>query len=101
MKSIAKLSTPKPLPTIAATVYEPRIPRRMGMIFIMPLPKILNIITSARAIMASHQLVEQLLIALGASPSPIAIMIGPVTTGGKNFITLLMPIILITAARIR
>ena len=51
--------------------------------------------------MASHQLAEQLLIALGASPSPIAIMIGPVTTGGKNFITLLMPIILITAARIR
>ena len=40
------------------------------------------------------QLVEALLIADEASDKPIHIMIGPVTTGGRNLITLLTPTIL-------
>ena len=60
----------------------------------------LNAITVAKAISASGQHVAQLFKADGAKQSPIAMMIGPVTTGGNNFITLLIPTILITAARI-
>ena len=59
------------------------------------------IITRPRATRARIQFVEQLLIALGASPRPIAIMIGPVTTGGKNLITLLIPTSLISPASTR
>jgi hypothetical protein len=44
----------------------------------------LKIITRQRATRASHQFVEQLLIADGARPRPIAMMIGPVTPGGKK-----------------
>ena len=97
-KSIANDSTPNPLPTITATRYAPIMPRRIGTILIMPLPKILNKITSPSATSASHQLLLQLLTADGARPRPIAIMIGPVTTGGNSFITLLTPTALIQAA---
>ena len=48
--------------------------------------------------MASHQLVEQFVIADAESVRPIAMMIGPVTTGGKHLITFLMPKALINAA---
>jgi hypothetical protein len=37
----------------------------------------------------------------GVSTRPIAIMIGPVTTGGKNLITFSMPTALIIAARMK
>ncbi len=43
----------------------------------------LNIIITASAAMARIQLVEALDIADDASESPIHIMIGPVTTGGR------------------
>ena len=57
--------------------------------------------TELRSTTASHQLFLQLFTADGASPKPIAIIIGPVTTGGKSFIILLIPTALIKAARIR
>ena len=50
---------------------------------------------------AINQLAEQLSIADCESVSPIAIMIGPVTIGGKNFITLSVPKVLKRAARTR
>ena len=58
----------------------------------------LNTITRPRATRASHQFVLQFVTADGARPRPIAIIIGPVTTGGKSFITLLTPTILTRAA---
>ena len=63
-----------------------------------PLPHILNIIITASATNASNQLVEAFVIAEPASERPIQIMIGPVTTGGRNFITLLTPTSLIIKA---
>ena len=63
----------------------------MGIIFTMPLPQMLHITIIAKAKIASGQLVAALLMALGASIRPIDMMIGPVTIGGKNLITLLMP----------
>ena len=71
------------------------------MIFAIPLPHMLNITIPARATKASNQLVVQFETADGASPRPIAIMIGPVTTGGKNLITFSMPTVLIIAARMK
>ena len=71
---------------------------RMGMILAMPLPNTFTTITIPKAISASHQLFLQLEIAVGARPKPIATMMGPVTTGGKKRITLLMPIILMMVA---
>lgn len=64
------------------------------MILNIPLPQILKIITVARAISASGQLVEALEIAEGARLSPIQIMIGPVTTGGRKRITRRTPMTL-------
>ena len=61
----------------------------------------LKMITSARATIASHQLLLQFVTADGARPRPIAIIIGPVTTGGKSFITLFTPTALIRAATTR
>ena len=49
-----------------------------------PLPHILNIIITASATNASNQLADALVIAEPASERPIHIMIGPVTTGGRN-----------------
>ena len=54
----------------------------------MPLPKILQIITARIATNAIIQLEEQLSIADLESVKPIAIIMGPVTIGGKNFIIL-------------
>ena len=51
----------------------------------------LNMIITASATTARSQLVDALLIAEGASESPIQIIIGPVTTGGRNLITLFTP----------
>ena len=53
------------------------------------------------AMMAIHQFAAQLLIADWERLRPIAIMIGPVTMGGKNLITLLIPNDLISAASTR
>ena len=43
------------------------------------------------AMAATGQLEVQLFIATGASTRPMPMMIGPVTTGGKNFITVFTP----------
>ena len=50
---------------------------------------------------AIHQFASQLLMADWERFKPIAIIIGPVTMGGKYFITLPVPKALINAARIR
>ncbi len=57
------------------------------MIFIIPFPQMLHTITTAIATNAIIQLAEQLEIAVLERVKPIEIIIGPVTTGGKNFIT--------------
>ena len=88
-------------PIIRAAMYETMIPMRIGTILDIPLPQILNTITVTRAMIATGQLVAQLLIADGARIRPMAMMIGPVTTGGKNLITLFAPKPLIKADRIR
>ena len=62
------------------------------------MPQILKIITVPSAMIASSQFWEALLTAEGAKERPIQIIIGPVTTGGKNLITFLMPINLIISA---
>ena len=64
---------------------------RMGTILIMPLPQILQTMTTTMAARAMGQLVEQLLMAEGARIRPMAMMMGPVTTGGKKRITFLEP----------
>ena len=58
----------------------------------------LQITTIRIATNATIQLAEQLSTADCDKVNPIEIMIGPVTTGGKNFITFLIPNILINAA---
>ena len=73
----------------------------MGMIFHIPLPQMLKTMITARAISASSQLEEALLTAEGARLKPIQMMIGPVTTGGRKRMTLLMPTSLMTTARCR
>ena len=64
---------------------------RIGMILNIPRPKIENEITVTMATSATGQFVVQLLTATGARTSPMPMMIGPVTTGGKNFMTVLTP----------
>ena len=81
----------------AATVYDAATPRMIGIILSMPFPQILKMIIVTTATSATTQFVLQLAIAEGARIRPIAIMIGPVTTGGKNFITRLTPKPLIRA----
>ena len=61
------------------------------MILNMPFPNIENAITVAIATSATGQSEVQLLTATGARTSPMPMMIGPVTTGGKNFITVFTP----------
>lgn len=53
------------------------------MIFTMPLPQILQTMTTTIATRAIVQSLPQLSIADFDRFSPIAIIIGPVTTGGK------------------
>ena len=57
----------------------------------IPLPQMLQTITVPRATKASSQLDSQLVTAEGARIKPIEMMMGPVTTGGKNFIMRRMP----------
>ena len=57
----------------------------------IPLPQILQMTITARAIMASSQFWLAFEIAVGARIRPIEMMIGPVTTGGKNRIIRRMP----------
>jgi hypothetical protein len=63
----------------------------MGMILMMPLPQVLDVMTVAIATMANSQLVVQFCIALPESTRPMAIIIGPVTSGGKNRSILSIP----------
>ena len=51
----------------------------------------LQTMTTTIATRATSQFVVQLLMAEGARLRPMAMMIGPVTTGGKNFMTFLLP----------
>ena len=51
----------------------------------------LQTITTSIATRASHQFVVQLFMAVDESVRPIAIMIGPVTMGGKKRITFFVP----------
>ena len=53
------------------------------MIFSMPLPQMLNTMIVTIATTATSQLVWQLATADDDSVRPIAITMGPVTTGGK------------------
>ena len=92
---VLKSTSPKNIPAI----YDTTTPMSIGMILIIPLPKMLHIITTTIAISATHQLAAQLTMADCERVSPIAIMIGPVTIGGKKRITLLAPNALINAAR--
>ena len=61
----------------------------------MPFPQILQMITRAMATMAISQSPEQLSMADWDSVRPMAMIIGPVTMGGKKRITLPVPKILI------
>ena len=72
---------------------------RMGMILIMPLPHMLQTTTTTMATTATSQLAPQLLMAEEERIRPMAMMMGPVTMGGKKRITFLTPTLLITAAR--
>ena len=76
-------------------------PSIIGMILAIPLPQMLKTTITASATTAKNQFVVQFETADGASPRPIAMIIGPVTTGGKNLITFSMPTALITAARMK
>ena len=57
----------------------------------MPLPQILQTMMMAMASKAIHQLVLQLEMAEPDRVKPMAMMIGPVTTGGKKRITFFGP----------
>ncbi len=61
------------------------------MILAMPLPQMLHTMTTTMATRAIHQLLAQLFRAEGARLRPMAIMMGPVTTGGKKAIIFLLP----------
>ena len=76
---------------IIARTYEAITPRMIGIILNIPRPHILKKIIVPIATRASSQFVSQFLMAVGARMRPIEIMIGPVTTGGKNVITFLTP----------
>ena len=69
-------------------------PMRMGRILTIPLPQILQMMIARIATSAMGQFAEQLLMALYESISPIAMIMGPVTMGGKNLITFPAPNIL-------
>ena len=71
------------------------------MIFTMPLPQTLEQITVTMATMASSQLVVQLLMALPESTRPMAITMGPVTTGGKKRMIFSVPKALMSPAMMK
>ena len=64
---------------------------RMGRILTMPLPQMLHTITTPSATKARIQLDWQFLIAEGARIRPMEMIMGPVTTGGKNRMMRRMP----------
>ena len=70
-------------PKQAAMRYEPMTPSSTGMIRIMPLPHMLQTMMIRVARRAIQTLAMQLLMADPESVRPMAMMIGPVTTGGK------------------
>ena len=74
-----------------AAMYEITIPMSIGKILTIPLPKILQMMTVARAMKAKSQFSEQLEMALGARVRPMEMMMGPVTTGGKKRIIFFTP----------
>ena len=86
------------LPIIDATAYDTTTPSRIGTIFTMPRPQMLLTITVAMAMMARGQSVWQLDMAEPDSVRPMAMTIGPVTTGGKNRRTRFVPNHLISPA---
>ena len=61
------------------------------MILIMPLPQMLAATMMRMAAMAIHQLPVQLLMAEEERFRPMAMMMGPVTMGGKKRMTFLAP----------
>ena len=69
------------------------------MILVMPLPHMLKPMTIAMATTATSQLAEQLVIAEEESVRPMAMMMGPVTIGGKNRMTFFTPKALKSAER--
>ena len=66
-------------------------PRRIGIIFTMPRPQMLQTTTMTIATSAMPQLLEQFSTADFERLRPMAMMIGPVTTGGKYFMTFEVP----------
>ena len=105
-KSISGVTSPLAFTAVApqalaikATRYEPATPSKMGMILIMPFPQMFAAMIIAIATTASHQQVEALDTAEGARFKPMRMMMGPVTTGGRNRITFFTPTSLMTAAR--
>ena len=70
------------------------------MILVMPLPQMLKQITMTIAETATSQFALQLLIAEEDRIRPMEMMMGPVTIGGKNFITFFTPKALNSADRI-
>ena len=69
------------------------------MILIMPLPQMLQMKMTAMATTATSQLVEALLMAEEESVRPMAMTMGPVTSGGKKRMTRSEPNTLKRAAR--
>src|SRR5574344_2763480 len=77
---------------------------RIGTMRMMPLAQMLHTITTMTATKAMSQLPEVLAQLVRAEPDrvrPIAMMMGPVTTGGKKRITLFVPNHLMRPARTR
>ncbi len=61
------------------------------MIFTMPFPNTDATITATMPASATGQHVDALFTATGERTSPMPMMIGPVTTGGKNRMTVFTP----------
>ena len=90
-KSTAADETPQRLPRMIAVKYETITPMRIGMIFTIPFPNTEATITATMPASATGQQLDALFTATGESTRPMPMMIGPVTTGGKNFITVFTP----------
>ena len=69
------------------------------MILIMPLPQMLAAMMMTMATIAIHQFCAQLLMAEEDRFRPMAMMIGPVTIGGKKRMTFFAPKALNSAER--
>ena len=85
-------------PQQAAVMYDSNTPSNIGTMRIMPRPHIEAQMVVAMATMASIQLVWQLVMAEPVSVRPMAITIGPVTTGGKKRSIRFTPYTLMRAA---